>query len=76
MSDDFSQFFVTLIITEVQSARVVNLTKSAKIAKNRKSDDFLRNLRFITVISHVNVHFYRVHDHLKQNRLSILPNLL
>ena len=56
--------------------RVVDLTNTAKIAKNRKSDDFLRYLRFITVICHVNVHFYRVHDHLKQSRLPILPNLL
>ena len=54
----------------------MDLTKFAKIAKNRKSDDFLRYLRFITVICHVNVHFYRVHDHLKQSRLPILPNLL
>ena len=48
-SDDFSQFFVMLIITSPE--RVVHLTKFARIAKNRKSDDFF--------------HFSRIHDHLK-----------
>jgi len=43
---------------------VVDLTKFAKIAKNRKSDYFSRYLRFLAVLCHVNVHLSRVHDHL------------
>ena len=57
--------------------RVADLTKFEKIAKNREFDDFSRYLRFPAVLYHVNVHFSRVHDHLKQSRrLLILPNLL
>ena len=54
-SCDFSQFFVMLIITEVQSELAI-ITKFAKIAKNRKSDDFLCYLPFCTVLCHVNNH--------------------
>ena len=57
-SDDFSQFFVLFIITKPD--------RVAKIAKNRKFDDFSRHLRFLAVLCHVNVHFSRVHDHLKK----------
>ena len=52
---DFSQFFVLLIITEVQSELAI-ITKFAKIGKNRKSDDFLCYLPFCTVLCHVNNH--------------------
>ena len=55
---DFSQFFVLFIITKPDWV--------AKIAKNRKFDDFSRYLRFLAVLCHVNVHFSRVHDHLKK----------
>ena len=61
---DFWKFFVTLIITKPD--RVADLTKFAKIAKNRKLDYFSRYLRFLTVLCHVNVHFSRVHDNLKK----------
>ena len=61
---DFSQFFVILIITKPD--RVADLKKFAKIAKNRKFDDFSRYFRFLAVLCHVNVHFSRVHDHLKK----------
>ena len=61
---DFSQFFVILIITKPD--RVADLIKFAKIAKNRKFDDFSRYFRFLAVLCHVNVHFSRVHDHLKK----------
>ena len=63
-----------LIITK--SDQVADLTKYAKTVKNRNFDDFSSYLRFIAVLCHVNLHFCRVHDHLKQSRLSILPNLL
>ena len=63
-----------LIITK--SDRVADLTNLRKLQKNRKFDDFLSYLRFIAVLCHVNVHFARIHDHLKQNRLPILPSLL
>ena len=49
---DFSQFFVVLIITKPK--RVADLTKFAKIAKNRKFDDFSGYLRFLEVLCHVN----------------------
>ena len=49
---DFSLFLVMLITTKPE--RVADLTKFAKIAKNRYSDDFLRCLRFFAVLCHVN----------------------
>ena len=64
VSCDFSQFFVMLIITKPD--RVANFTKFAKIAENRQFDDFSGYLRFLAVLCHVNVHFSRVHDHLKK----------
>ena len=50
-----SSLIVMLIITDVRE-RVVDLTKFAKIAKDRKSDDFLRYLRFFAVLCRVNNH--------------------
>ena len=41
-----------LIITNPD--RVADLTKNAKIAKNRKFDDFSRYLRFLAVLCHAN----------------------
>ena len=61
-----------LIITKPD--RVADITKFVKIAKNRQFDDFSRYLRFLAVLCHVNVHFSRVHDHLKQCCLPIEPN--
>ena len=40
-SDDFSQFFVN-VNNHRSPERGVDLTKFAKIAENRKPDDFLR----------------------------------
>ena len=74
VSCDFAQFFFMLIITKPD--RVADFTKFAKIAKNRQFDDFSRYLRFLAVLCHVNVHFSRVHDHLKKRCLPIEPNLL
>ena len=54
-SDDFLQFFVMLIVNEVQSELSI-FQNFAKIVKNRKSDDFLRYLQFFAVLCHLNNH--------------------
>ena len=53
---DFSQFFVMLIITKPD--RFADLTKFAKIAKNRQSDKISRYLQFLAVFCHVKAHFF------------------
>ena len=55
VSCDFLQFFVMLIVNEVQSELSI-FQNFAKIVKNRKSDDFLRYLRFFVVLCHLNNH--------------------
>ena len=60
---DFSQFFVMLINTKPD--RVADLTKFAKIAKNRQSDDFSRHLQFLAVLCHVKAHFFSCSRSLK-----------
>ena len=52
-----------LIITKPN--RVADLTKFAKIAKNRKSDDFSRYLQFLAVLCHVKAHFFACSRSLK-----------
>ena len=37
---------------------------SLSLIRSKKFADFLRYLRFLAVLCHVNVHFSRVHDHL------------
>ena len=51
---DFSLFFVMLVTTKPE--RVADLTKFAKIAKNRQSDEFSRYSRFFAVLCHVSNH--------------------
>ena len=60
---DFSQFFVMLINTKPD--RAADLTKFAKIAKNRQSDDFSRYLQFLAVLCHVKAHFFSCSRSLK-----------
>ena len=78
-SDDFLRylrfFAVLVMLTITQPDQVAYLTKFAKIAKNYSFDIFSRYLWFLAVLCPANINFSRVHDHLKQSRFPIFPNL-